>query len=1767
MKNWMAVGLMWLALPINLLSQGYQPMHLGMTDWYFGNSPNGINFNRATRIPAVITNKVSPFGSGGSATASDPINGNLLFYSDGSNVYDASNLLMPTGSGLLGNPASNQPVAFCPVPGVPNKYFIFSNSATNTVPGSITYDVVDLSLLGNSLFPSTVPLGDLEGPFHVALGLIGRAEAMTVVPHTNGIDYWLLTQVANSQDYTATLINAATYTPAHTGTFTHTTSTPLGLVMSASHFAYHAGGAVKRLAVAPTTANTDAIILNFNDASGAFTFSTAINNSASGSANNQAIYDIEWSGDGNYVYYSVFGDQTAAISVAGNVFQFDFVNPTVTLASVLPATVFRSYGLQLAPDSSIYHLYQSVAGGPFLIGKISDPDSVAALSNYIPAQFPTVANWNATQFSATLPKINPVITVTFTSTGTCQNTPTSFYPTVTPYADSLVWDFDDGSPTVNAWSPIYTYQNAGTYNVSVTAFFQGQPQLPPTINPVNINAFPLQLQLVADTTACTFEFPPPKGTSGPPLFSVTATVSGGAPTTSIWSNGDTGLTLTPDSAGYYYLVVADGSGCSAYAGVNVREYDVPDQRRNIWYFGNRAGIDFNPTPPIALNDGAMNAPEGCSAMSDRNGEIIFYTDGNNVYDQTHTLIASGIGGDPTSTQSALIVPVPGDETLYYIFTTEAKEDYPTNAIYYSLFDLKQNSGTGAVTIQNQLLYTGSTERLASNGNWLITHEYGNNSFRCFQVTPTGLGFPVISSIGSDHLFSNSTLAEGYMKIGANNVVAVPLSVPGTSNVIEVFDFDTATGTLSNFRSVNLLQPSGQVYGIEFLGNKMFATIKGPPSLIREMYFDFQNNPVLIPPNAASSGPFTQELGALQLGPDGQIYMAINGSASLGTFTTNPDTLQLSTVNFSGFALAGGTTSALGLPNFVQSTGSAFGGPGMNVAGFCFGTPMDYVATPTDPIDTFLWGFGDGGGSTLQSGQYSYGAAGAYTVTLLINNRCLIHDGTPPFTFSQNITIVNPPAPPTIPATAALCTAPITLDANAANVPGLTYLWNTTETTRQISVNAVGTYSVVITDATGCTSNGATNMQDARPPVNLGPDRTVCQGSFLLNLNAQNPPPAFSHAWTLDGVANGNTTPTQSVSTATVGTDTYQVTVTNIATNCSTVENVTFVIVESPRMALTAFPTTACLTPTGRIELTILPLVATTQPPNHTFSYIVAGPVSSSAISQPSGLYNINNLSGGNYSVFVVDNISGCSDTGNATVSDPANTLTAPNIAACLPIGITATTNAHTVPVAGNFTYRVFNSSGTLVDNGTANASPFTTANLTTPGTYTLEVTKSTCVTAVNNIVITQNPQVTFTTTQNACAASPTITGSAGPTYTWAGANPASAAIIQSQTTSVLTLNKVAGVFSFNVTATQGGSCPSTQVVPITLEAAPTPTITPSDPCQNQVTLSAAPAGFSFQWYRNSVLDLTLLGQQISLGLADNGNNYEVELVSSLTGCTYRSAPPLTASVIGPVTAAISSTPACDDGSAFIISAFTAATTPTYTWSRDVGTGFRVITAATRDTTAQTVAGTYRVRISKGVCFSEASIQLIKAPLPVGALPNLVVICDDPENADPTTDHYDLDPGLFEGYDWFVKRTEQSPETRLNFTDQVYTADKKGFYRVQLTNTFGCKADDFTEVLNDCVPKFYIPNAFRPSSNVAENKNFFAKTFFIADENFKVFLFNRWGELIFESTDRFFQWNGGYNNDPSVPVPSGAYAYVIEYVSTFRPDQGVQQKRGGVMLLR
>ncbi len=1694
-------------------------------NWYFGSSTQGIRFNRTSAKPAIVQ-KAIPFGSGGSATVSDPANANLLFYTDGQLVYDASHTRMPLGFGLNGNTNANQPVAVCPVPGPANtnKYFLFSNTANFTTGGAISVSVVDMNLFGNAGFPA-LALGDLESK-NTATGLVNRSEGMIIVPHTNGTDFWLITQQVNSLIYSSTLINAASYT----GTFVTTTTSGLSpYPITVANFAYHAGK--KKIAVSAQDTNTDALILDLDAAAGILSFDRYILNSGLPTATNQSIYDIEWSLTGDFLYLSRYGEP----GVAADLLQFDYQNPSTTLKSVLPAAIFRSFGVQITPDSSIYHLYQSVAGGPILLGEITKPDTIASQVKYKPAQL-TATSFAGTQFSsfASKPKVNLIVNFTFI--GSCQNNNTTFFPDIQPGADSVRWDFGDLSGS-KAWSPVHKFGKAQTFNVKLTAFYQGQTQS--TTLPVPITAFALKLNLVQDTTACRSEFPPPRGSSSPKRFSVTVKVTGGTPVSYIWSNGNVGATLRPDSAGYYYVVVADASGCSAYAGVNVKEYRLQDQRSNIWYFGNKAGIDFNKPPPVALSNSSMNAPEGCAIVCDRNGKPIFYTDGSNVYNKKDLLITTNIGGNPTSAQSSIIVPVPGDETLYYIFTTEDISS-GTNTVKYSLFDLKKNAGTGAVVIQDQTLFSKGTERITASGKWLVIHEYGNNTFRVYSITSAGIGDPILTAIGSDHSFSNLANGEGYMRLGPKNNLAVALSTPGTSNVVELFHLNDTTGKLTNYRKIDLKQPTGQVYGVEFsqAGNKLFVTVKGnpTPSEIFEYFIDSIGH-VYLKQRVQKS----LELGAIELAPDGQIYLAINGSNVLGTIQATEDTTKLSGFNFNGFALAPGTNSRLGLPNFIQQISNATGGPSIDVAGVCLGSPTKFVGTATDAIDKFSWFFGDGGSDTQASPQHTYAAAGTYNVSMRLTNRCGLDT-----TLLKPTTIFAPPAKPTNPGASGLCNGPVTLDANTGNLPGLTYLWSDGEKTKTVVISQQAIISVTITDVNGCTSKQQTLVADNQPKVDLGPDQTLCQNSFTTALNAQNP--GANYTWTVNG---GSTTSAQSrqLDVTLPGVFTYKVVVTDPITTCTVTDQAIFTVIASPLFTLSGTNPTACNSSTGVLILQL----QTTTPPTGPYSYFITGPGSfnQQAIDQTAPkTINFNSLKAGTYSGVLNDQISGCTISQSFGLTDaPPGSATAAATTFCDPETIQVTTTLG-FPVQ----YQVTNNATQQIIGPTSapGPSPFNVATPLKSGTYTIQLTDvAGCIFTINNFAVTPNPPIAVTVTPNVCTTPPTISASGPATsYVWTGPG-----IVGPVNGSSITVSG-SGSFTYSVTATAAGSCPNTQSTNVVLDN-PAVDFTQSDPCQNNVILSATPSGnYTYRWYKSGVFQPALLGQQIVLGLSENGASYQAEAVNALNGCAYRSNPPKSVQVQGFVDAGLSATPACDDNKPFILTSTTTAAGVTYAWFKDNAS----ISGATTSTLSQSDAATYKVEISKPGCKASAQLTVTKAPLPVGKLPNREVICNDVENKDPKTNNVDLDPGNFAKYSWFKN------ELSINYTQRVYNATSQGKYRVDLTNSFGCVAPDETEVRNECIPKIEVPNAFRPSSSITENKDFYVFSFFIT-ENFQVFLYNRWGELVFTSNDRNFKWNGGFNNSLSQPLPGGSYAYVIRYVSAFHPERGVLEKRGGVALLR
>lgn len=1749
-----------------LISTASFAQHYNGHNWYFGATPTGIVFNRTDNSPSLVNNQAIPFGNGGSAVASDRLNGNLLFYTDGANIYDASHRVMPNGNITAGsaNPSGNQPVAIAKAPGNtnPNRYYVFFNSANGTTAGNITYRLVDLDLAGNSTFPQPF-LGEvLPGGNLTLTSMANVSEGMITVPHANGEDFWLIAHGHNQ-----TQIRVLRFTES--GPVATTLFNNGGLIEYASNFSYHPN--TGRFAVAPYEAQRNVEILNFDNATGIFAgFGTTVLNSGApaGTATEAAIYDTEWSSSGDFLYVSYPGTTGAA-----DVKQYAFGATTVTLQTVLPAPIARSYGLQMGPDSVMYHLYQQTAGGNFLVGALTNTDTIFSEVNYDPTAFDSNPNFDGKQFPSFAPKDTVGVSVSFTFAGTCANAPTSFYPTVTPPADSLRWTFGDGNSS-NAWSPVHTYASAGTFQVILTAF-AGGGRGADTLD-VTITAFDLQLSLVQDTTACICEYKPPVGSScaGSP-FTVEATAQNGTGASYQWFGpsgllaGQTSLTLTPDSAGYYYVVGTVGA-CSTYAGVNIKTYDSLDQRANIWHFGQNAGIDFNGLPndpPVAIT-GPLNSPEGTSVISDRNGQVIFSTDGASIFNKLGANITppDGLGGSNESTQSALIIPVPGDETLFYIFTTQPIYGAGGSQfeLRYSLFDLKLNNGVGDLAEYNQLLFGPSTERITSDGNWLIAHEYGNNSFRAYQISQQGIGNPVITAIGSPHLSTVEVQGQGYMEIGTPSRIAVALSTPGVSNVVEIFDFVDSTGVVTNFRTADLGAPAGQVYGLEISsgGNKLFASVKqapAGPSQIVEFAFDSLGNP-FFKNRTTFAG---QEIGAMQVGPDGQIYVAINNSAVLGTFQANEDTTQVTalTIPLQPFALVGGTLSKLGLPNFTQIISNPTQTPGFTFAGLCLGDSTIFTASGKDPvIDKFDWTIVTTGESFADHGpelRYLFPAPGTYTVSVRVYNKC-----EEVGIFTEDVVINDIPADPS--AGIALCTDEITVDANPADIPRYTYAWSTGETTEQIVINTQGTFSVTITDSLGCTRDATFLAADNRPIVDLGPNQTICEDASIAPLDAGNPLTMISYRWELNDAANGNTARTQNVDTTVPGTFEYKVTVVDGGTpaNCTAVDSITFVINDSPDFMTTATNPTSCVLNNGSIALNI------TGPATKLFQYSITGPGTPfSGVDQPVGTVNTGNVLGaGTYSIAVTEQVSGCTVIGTQNVNSNAFTVVATPSGNC---DNNVQLNVDTAPVppgalpAGPFTFRVIDqTTGAVVPGAAYSGSDpdgdFPISGLRTGRNYVVEVRNPGSNCTASSAPVGQAPGPTYAvsfSTADICNRNVTAIAAGATSFNWS-ASPAGSGV-QTQTTPTVTVNP--GTWTLVATASGPTSCPGTGTVTVNVQTPLTPTLSQSDGCEDQVTLTATPSSGTEYLYRWSVGGAPVAGAGGSQLTVTTSGTYAVQVVNRSNGCPYNS-PSTPVNILGAFTASVAPTgPTCES------IPFTLQATPTpsvgtftYIWRRDGA----LLNSETSSTLSRTDPGFYEVTIQRnGVCQEKATFSVALLPVTQGELTDLGFICPDRQTVT-------LNAGDgFISYEWLY---EGAPITGAN--GQSYDATEAGLYTVNLVNAFGCPATDNIDLREECDPIITGPNVFRPGSQVSEggeqvNSFFRLFSFYIDDEDFQVFIFNRWGEMVFESSDREFRWNGGYNNNASQPLPPGTYSYVVKYKSQYRPEEGVKERRGGVALLR
>ncbi len=348
-------------------------------------------------------------------------------------------------------------------------------------------------------------------------------------------------------------------------------------------------------------------------------------------------------------------------------------------------------------------------------------------------------------------------------------------------------------------------------------------------------------------------------------------------------------------------------------------------QNNRWYFGDEAGIDFSSGTAVAVTDGQMLVADMSATVSDASGNLLFYTNGETIWNANHTVMTGGTGlnGNWDGGQTATIVQQPGSTDIYYVFTLDKLTQ--SGGLSYTIVDMSLSGGLGAVTSLNNSLNTPNTEKavavLHDNGTdiWLVSHDWGNASFHAYLIDNSGVNTtPVISTVGATH--SGGSLGT-YNSMGQMNVSPdgsrLALGIYD-QNLFELLDFDNSLGVVSNPITITGFS---KAWGCEFSpdGSKLYVT-RWQDNGVWQMDLSTYTQSAIsssVQQIGTADGPNgTYDAGYLSLGPDNKIYIAKWEDDYLSVIN-DPNNLGVS-CNFVNDGLyLGGKLSKAGLPINVQ----------------------------------------------------------------------------------------------------------------------------------------------------------------------------------------------------------------------------------------------------------------------------------------------------------------------------------------------------------------------------------------------------------------------------------------------------------------------------------------------------------------------------------------------------------------------------------------------------------------------------------------------------------------------------------------------------------------------------------------------------------------------------------------------------------------------------------------------------------------------------------
>lgn len=364
-----------------------------------------------------------------------------------------------------------------------------------------------------------------------------------------------------------------------------------------------------------------------------------------------------------------------------------------------------------------------------------------------------------------------------------------------------------------------------------------------------------------------------------------------------------------------------------------------DLQNANWYFGDHAGLNFSTGSPIELSDMPIASSfypgyilEGCAIISDKSGNLLFYTNGIEVFSYNHQIMDNGTGlfGHQSSAQNAVIIPKPGNNKQFYVVTRDG-DSGTGKGLHYSLIDMSLNSGLGKVLTKNDPLkdhlgilinpsYNYGThqrsEKITSTFNsdgqnyWLVTQV--KDYVYSYSVTSTGISLiPThFYQVPAEHPY----ISGPYIKVSpdGSRIITAHNRPAGGQLCYIAGSFNNATGQISNM-NINI-SPSGffSPEEMEFSpdSNSLYFIANNPSSGKTSIHkYNFLNSQTEIVQNNLNFLSRSH----LRLAIDGKIYIPSNNTNKISVIS---DPNNYANPGYSNESLIITRNSSAGLPQLV-----------------------------------------------------------------------------------------------------------------------------------------------------------------------------------------------------------------------------------------------------------------------------------------------------------------------------------------------------------------------------------------------------------------------------------------------------------------------------------------------------------------------------------------------------------------------------------------------------------------------------------------------------------------------------------------------------------------------------------------------------------------------------------------------------------------------------------------------------------------------------------